>query len=98
MEQNSANLIRGILTGCLILVVFLSLASKAQADEIIRPPAQQAEDVSDKALTPTIYFGSRGSIHKDRDLWGVSRQKSLRTLPNLWICQSVADPAGYLRI
>ena len=74
MEQNSPNLFKGILTGCFVAAIFLSLATKSHASEIIKPLIEQTEDLVSKSLVPAIYFGSRHYYSEERDIWGLSNE------------------------
>ncbi|MCP4937346.1 MAG: hypothetical protein GY927_24835 [bacterium] len=75
MEQNSANLAKGILTGCFVAVLVMSLATKSHASEIIKPLLEQTEDLVSKSVVPAIYYGSRHSYNEERDIWGLSNEQ-----------------------
>ncbi len=75
MEQNSVNLFRGILTGCFVAALVLSLATKSHANELIKPLLEQTEDLVSKSLVPAIYYGSRHSNNEERDIWGLSNER-----------------------
>ncbi len=77
MEQNSANLFKGILTGCFVAALVLSLATKSQASELIKPLFEQREELVSKSFIPTIYYGSRHSNNEERDIWGLSNELPL---------------------
>ncbi len=85
MEQNSVNLAKGILTGCFIAALVMSLTTKSHASEIIKPLAEQAEDLVSKSLVPAIYFGSRHTFNEERDIWALSNEEPLEKviLPGL---------------
>ncbi len=85
MEQNSTNLVRGILTGCFVAAIVLSLATKSHASEIIKPLAEKTEDLASKSLAPAIYYGSRNTYNEERDIWGLSNEQPF-------------DPAAFLEI
>ncbi len=77
MEQNSANLFKGILTGCFVAAFVLSLSTKSHASELIKPFLEQSEDLVSKFLVPAIYYGSRNSYNEERDIWGLSNELPL---------------------
>jgi hypothetical protein len=69
MEQSGANLAKGILTGCFIAAISMSLSSKASAEEIIRPPVEKDWKSNFQRITPGIYIGPRGSKEMSIVLW-----------------------------
>ena len=77
MEQSSINILKGIATGCFLAVVVMSLATKARAGEIVKSPVEELQQGEAHSLIPTIYFGSRGTHNKERDIWGVGIEEPL---------------------
>jgi len=69
MEQNGANLAKGILTGCFIAAIIMSLSSKASAEEIINSPVEKSWKTNFQRVTPGIYIGPRGSKEVSSVLW-----------------------------
>ncbi len=85
MEQNSTNLLKGILTGCFVAALVLSLANESYASELIKPLLEQSEELVSKSFIPTVYYGSRHSDNEERDIWGLSNELPLDRVAELEI-------------